>query len=203
MEDADAPCNNIPSSAQDMFHEEAELHVMIFLNVACIPCPYDGTSTFHRSVYAMARLSTILSSILCLTTALAVQLQRQAAAQYTNSSSTALSVTSSALGDFCCQIYAPIAFLNYWYTGPVVEDVNATIVTEFLRYNNTVTPTATVTRHNRSATIRTGKYNAAGGQYRPIVPGVPADLNGPTSAGRYDQTVILTETEMDYGYTIV
>ncbi|KAH0283771.1 hypothetical protein KCU62_g8754, partial [Aureobasidium sp. EXF-3399] len=123
--------------------------------------------------------------------------------QYTNSSvTTRTSTDPSVSGAFCCQAYAPAAALNWWYTDTTIQAVQRTIVTEYLRYNNTIIPTATVTITNSSAAEVTGSYNAGAG---PIsIPGVPTALNAPPAFGqKYDQTIMLTETQEDFGYTTV
>lgn len=154
----------------------------------------------------MARLSYILSFVSCLSTALALHVPRQAGTtQYTNSSVTTKPPTDpSASGDFCCQVYAPAAALNWWYTNATFETVAQTIVTEYLRYNNTVVPTATVTITNSSAADVTGTYNvgadAAG--IGPSFSGIPTAMNKPSGLGQpYDQTIMLTGTEVVVGHT--
>jgi hypothetical protein len=153
----------------------------------------------------MAKLLRGLSFISCLSTALAGRVPRQiASTQYTNSSVTTQPPTDpSASGTFCCQVYAPAAALNWWYTDTTIEAVQQTVVTEYLRYNNTIVPTATVTITNSSAAEITGSYNA-GGAGRFVIPGIPTALNAPPALGqKYDQTYVLTETQADFGYTTV
>ena len=150
----------------------------------------------------MAKLLYVLSLVSCLSIALAGRVPRQASTQYTNSSvTTKPPIDPSASGTFCCQIYAPAAALNWWYTDTTLKPVQQTIVTEYLKYNNTIVPTATVTVTNSSAAEVVGSYNAGGGP-RITIPGIPTALNAPPALGqKYDQTIVLTETEADYGYT--
>ncbi|KAK6005413.1 hypothetical protein QM012_007055 [Aureobasidium pullulans] len=110
----------------------------------------------------------------------------------------------STPGAFCCQVYAPAAQLNWWYTNGTIEAVQQTIITEYLRYNNTVVPTATVTITNSSAASVTRTYNIQAGGNAPVFSGIPTGMNAPFQGGQqYDQTVVLTGTEVDYGYTSV
>jgi hypothetical protein len=94
--------------------------------------------------------------------------------------------------------------LNWWYINATIEVVDSTVVTEYLRYNNTVIPTATVTITNSSAAGVTGTYNAqldAAGT-GPSFSGIPTGMNAPFAPfNAYDQTIVLTETEIDFGYT--
>jgi hypothetical protein len=153
----------------------------------------------------MAKLLHALSFVSCLSTSLAGRVPRQVTStQYTNSSVTTQPPTDpSASGAFCCQVYAPAAALNWWYTDTTVEAVQQTVVTEYLRYNNTIVPTATVTITNSSAAEITGSYNAGGGGHF-IIPGIPTALNAPPALGqKYDQTYVLTATQEDFGYTTV
>lgn len=153
----------------------------------------------------MARLLCALSFASCLSTALAERVPRQVpSAQYTNSSVTTKPPTNpSTSGSFCCQVYAPGAFLNWWYTNNTIEVVQQTIITQYLRYNNTIVPTATATITNSSAAELTGTYFLGEGS-RITVPGIPTALNAPPGAGNeYDETVLLTETQADFGYTTV
>jgi len=153
----------------------------------------------------MGKVLYALSLASCLSTAPAAMVPRQVTStQYTNSSVTTKTPTDpSVSGAFCCQAYAPAAALNWWYTDTTIQAVQQTIVTEFLRYNNTVIPTATVTITNSSAAEVTGSYNAGGGP-RISIPGIPTALNEPPALGqKYDQTIVLTETQEDFGYTTV
>ncbi|KAH0388557.1 hypothetical protein KCU92_g833, partial [Aureobasidium melanogenum] len=156
----------------------------------------------------MARFLYILSFVSCLSTAFALRVTRQAGTtQYTNSSVTTKPPTDpSASGAFCCQVYAPVAALNWWYINATIEVVDSTVVTEYLRYNNTVIPTATVTITNSSAAGVTGTYNAqldAAGT-GPSFSGIPTGMNAPFAPfNAYDQTIVLTETEIDFGYTTI
>lgn len=141
----------------------------------------------------------------CLSTALAGRVPRQVTStQYTNSSVTTEPPTDpSASGAFCCQAYAPAAALNWWYTDTTIQAVQQTIVTQYLKYNNTVIPTATITITNATAAEVTGSYNAGGGP-RISIPGIPTALNAPPALGqKYDQTIVLTGTQEDFGYTTV
>jgi hypothetical protein len=153
----------------------------------------------------MAKLLHVLSFVSCLSTALAGRVSRQVAStQYTNASVTTEPPTDpSASGAFCCQVYAPAAALNWWYTNTTIEAVHQTVVTEYLKYNNTIVPTATVTITNSSAVDVTGSFNAGAGGHM-IIPGIPTALNAPPALGqKYDQTIVLTETQADLGYTTV
>jgi len=152
----------------------------------------------------MAKTWYTLSFVSCLSTALAGRVPRQVAAtQYSNSSTTTkLSTDPSAAGAFCCQVYAPAAVLNWWYTNTTLEANYQTVVTQYLKYNNTIVPTATVTITNSSAAKVIGSYNAGGGAVR--IPGVPTELNAREDSGQvYDQTILLTGTQVDFGYTTV
>ncbi|KAH0369894.1 AAA-domain-containing protein, partial [Aureobasidium melanogenum] len=110
----------------------------------------------------------------------------------------------SASGAFCCQAYAVVAGLGWWYTNATIEAAGPTVVTEYLKYNNTVFPTATVTITNSSAAGVTGTYNAAGGGTAPTFSGIPTAMNAPQGGfNQYDQTIVLTATEIDFGYTTI
>lgn len=151
----------------------------------------------------MGKVSHTLSLALCLSTTLAGRVPRQVTTtQYTNSSvATKTAADPSISGDFCCQVYAPAAALNWWYTDTTIQAVQQTIVTQYLRYNNTVIPTATVTITNSSATEVMGTYNPGGGP-RITIPGIPSALNAPPALGqKYDQTIVLTGSQEDFGYT--
>jgi hypothetical protein len=151
----------------------------------------------------MAKLLYTLYSVSCLSTALAGRVPRQVAStQYTNASVTTQSPADpSASGAFCCQVYAPAAALNWWYTNTTIEAVHQTVVTQYLKYNNTIVPTATVTITNSSAADVTGTFNAGAGGHM-IIPGIPTALNAPPALGqKYDQTYVLAETQADFGYT--
>ena len=151
----------------------------------------------------MAKLLCALSFASCLVTALAERVPRQVTStQYTNSSITTKPPTDpSATGAFCCQVYAPAAILNWWYTNSTLEPVYQTVITQFLKYNNTIVPTETVTTTNSSAAEVTGRYDAGLGPVH--IPGVPTALNAPPASGRqvYDRTFLLTGTQADFNYT--
>ncbi|THX08923.1 hypothetical protein D6D18_01412 [Aureobasidium pullulans] len=74
---------------------------------------------------------------------------------------------------------------------------------EYLRYNNTVVPTATITQPPNS-TVFLGGYIADLGE-TPILPGVQTDINGPYYGGAYDGTVLLAsnDTRYDDVYTTI
>ncbi|KAH0118140.1 AAA-domain-containing protein, partial [Aureobasidium melanogenum] len=115
-------------------------------------------------------------------------------------------IDPSASGVFCCQVYAPLAALNWWYTNATIEAVDQTVVTKYLRYNNTVVPTATVTITNSSVAGVTGTYNVQGDAAGtgPSFSGIPTAMNAPFEGGdNYDQTIVLTGTEIDFGYTTI
>lgn len=153
----------------------------------------------------MGKLSHVLSLASCLSTALAAMVPRQVTStQYTNSSTATKTFTGpSASDEFCCQVYAPAAALNWWYTDTTIQSVQQTVVTQYLRYNNTVIPTATVTITNSSAADVIGTYNPGGGP-RITIPGIPTALNAPPALGqKYDQTIVLTGTPENFGYTTV
>jgi hypothetical protein len=152
----------------------------------------------------MAKLLCALPFVSCLSTALAGKVPRQAAStQYTEPSVTTKTPTNSpAPGAFCCQVYAIDAGLNSWYTDSTVQVIQETIVTQYLQYNNTIIPTATVTITNSSAanamvTIDPG----SGAGY--TVPGIPTDLAGTPNPTGYYLSIVLTETQQDFGYTTV
>ena len=152
----------------------------------------------------MAKGLYVLYFVSCLSTAFALRVPRQVGTtQYTNSSiTTKLPTDPSASGAFCCQVYAPLAALNWWYTNATIEAVDQYVVTEYLKYNNTVIPTATVTITNSSAAGVARTYNTAGGGDAPVFSGIPTAMNAPFEGGQqYDQTIVLTETEIDFGYT--
>lgn len=151
----------------------------------------------------MAKGLYVLSFVSCLSAAFAARVPRQAGTtQYTNSSITTKSPSDpSASGAFCCQVYAPAAALNWWYTNATIEAVDQNVITEYLKYNNTVVPTATVTITNSSAADLPGRYGLAQ-SIGPSFPGIPTSMNAPTHGAQpYDQTILLTGTEVDAGYT--
>jgi len=153
----------------------------------------------------MAKRLYALSFVLCLSAALAGRVPRQAAStQFTNSSVTTKPlIDPSASGAFCCQAYAIHGSLNWWYTDTTAQAIQETIVTQYLKYNNTVIPTATITVTDSSAAkiLTTIIPPEIGPNY--AVPGIPLTLNGPQDPLGYYLTVVLTETEMDFGYTTV
>lgn len=168
-------------------------------------CFSSNRLTWNRFVVAtaMGRISYALSLASCLSSALAGRVPRQVTStQYTNSSVTTKTPTDpSASGEFCCQVYAPAAALNWWYTDSTIQAVQQTVVTQYMKYNNTVIPTATVTITNSSAADVIGTYNPGGGP-RITIPGIPSALNAPPALGqKYDQTIVLTGTQEDLGYT--
>lgn len=69
--------------------------------------------------------------------AFALQIPRQAAVSYTNSSTSVTAAASTATGPDCCEVYAAGVFLNWWYTGHNVSVNNGTLITEYMKYNGT------------------------------------------------------------------
>ncbi|KAG9526274.1 hypothetical protein KCV07_g900, partial [Aureobasidium melanogenum] len=118
----------------------------------------------------MARFLYILSFVSCLSTAFALRDPRQAGTtQYTNSSvTTKQPADPSASGAFCCQVYAPVAALNWWYTNATIEVVDSTVVTEYLKYSVYRRPTFS---SNHAATQETFTVNTV--QKTATVSGTP------------------------------
>jgi hypothetical protein len=81
--------------------------------------------------------ATISFYLLCMRAAFALQIPRQAAVSYTNTSASVNATTSTVSGPFCCEVYAPQVALHHWYSGPDPEVSDQLLVTEFLRYNST------------------------------------------------------------------
>lgn len=77
-----------------------------------------------------------------------------------------------------------------------MEYPDGTVITEYLRYNNTVVPTATITQPPNSTVFLAG-YIADLGE-TPILPGVQTDINGPYYGGAYDGTVLLASNDTRY-----
>ena len=144
----------------------------------------------------MAKLFQALWYAFHLKAVFGLHLPRQAISQYKNSSASIQPTPSSPSGSFCCQIYAPAVGLIVWYTDHDVEYPDGTVITEYLRYNNTVVPTATITQQPNS-TVFLGGYVADLGE-TPILPGVQTDINGPYYGGAYDGTVLLASNDTRY-----
>ncbi|KAH0099459.1 hypothetical protein KCU96_g3871, partial [Aureobasidium melanogenum] len=133
-------------------------------------------------------LSHIWLFVLFIKAAFALQIPRQATYSYTNSSASVNASTSAALGPVCCEAYAPGAGLDYYYAGHNLSVNNGYLITEYLRYNNTIIPTATITAPPTS-TLYAAMY-LAGIDNTPTIPGVPTDLNGPSYDNAYDVTYV-------------
>ncbi|KAG9752763.1 hypothetical protein KCU73_g6031, partial [Aureobasidium melanogenum] len=87
----------------------------------------------------------------------------------------------------CCEVYAASVVLNYWYTGHIASVNNGTLITKYMKYNDTIVPISTITVPPTSR-LSPGIYGPE--DENVVVPGVPTDLIGSLNEAAYITTMI-------------
>jgi hypothetical protein len=134
-----------------------------------------------------------------------VLLPRQTSSPNSSTSRTASITTStlspsSSISADCCAIFASQVALDFWYNGSV-EVILATVITQLIRYDNTVLTSLITVKNNASTSSgawTTGDYDVGA----VTIPGVPTDLVVYDEDG-YDKTIVATGTALTWKGTIV
>ena len=121
---------------------------------------------------------------------------------YTNSSSSTSTATSTKplynTNVSCCNVVVNGVGLNFWYN-ETLEVVNETVVTEYIKYNNTIITTSTTQLANKTYDFPTASTFIRGDIPLTALTDVPSTL---VALGEdYQGTILGISTEWSNAYT--